>query len=166
MKGVSEMEHTSQCTAAESVVRAYADTVYRLAFAAVRNRMDAEDVFQEVFLRYFRKKRLFESEEHRKAWLLRVTVNCAKDQKIAACRRRSETFEGPGACDASRDYELEAALNALRPNQRAVVHLFYFEDLPVKQISCILGLRESHVRTLLTRARDSLRNHLKGEEDV
>ena len=62
----------------ESVIRQYADTVYRLAWAYVRNQADADDVFQEVFLRYVRRAPEFENEEHRKAWLLRVTINCAK----------------------------------------------------------------------------------------
>lgn len=61
----------------EAAVRRYADTVYRLAYARTGSREDAEDVFQEVFLRYVRKKPTFKDEEHRKAWLIRVTVNCA-----------------------------------------------------------------------------------------
>ena len=61
----------------ESVVRRYAPMVYRLALAQVRSRCDAEDIFQEVFLRYFRSAPVFSEEEHRRAWLIRVTVNSA-----------------------------------------------------------------------------------------
>ena len=69
------MDRTSQ---AEETVRRYSDMVYRLAFARTGNTADAEDVYQEVFLRYLRSDPQFTSEEHRKAWLLRVTINCAK----------------------------------------------------------------------------------------
>ena len=61
------------------VVRAYSDMVYGVAMRYVRNRTDADDVYSEVFYRYFRRERTFESEDHRKNWLLRVTVNCSKD---------------------------------------------------------------------------------------
>mgnify|MGYP002537126663 CR=1 FL=1 len=60
---------------AEAVAQ-YGSAVYRLAYAMTRSRSDADDVFQEVFLRYIRKPRRFESEEHRKAWFIRVTINC------------------------------------------------------------------------------------------
>ena len=71
MRDMSEAEF-------DAALAQYGDTVYRLAFAYTRNRADADDVFQEVFLRYFRRAPAFETEEHRKAWLLRVTINRAK----------------------------------------------------------------------------------------
>ena len=80
------MDRTSQ---AEETVRRYSDMVYRLAFARTGNTADAEDVYQEVFLRYLRSDPQFTSEEHRKAWLLRVTINCAK--KLHAAPWRSWT---------------------------------------------------------------------------
>ena len=88
------MDRTSQAE-----VRRYSDMVYRLAFARTGNTADAEDVYQEVFLRYLRSDPQFTSEEHRKAWLLRVTINCAKKLHAAPWRRRteplSETLEAP-----------------------------------------------------------------------
>ena len=91
------MDRTSQ---AEETVRRYSDMVYRLAFARTGNTADAEDVYQEVFLRYLRSDPQFTSEEHRKAWLLRVTINCAKKLHAAPWRRRteplSETLEPAG----------------------------------------------------------------------
>lgn len=62
----------------ELVVKTYADMVYKIAYRYTANPTDAEDVFSETFLAYFKKDRAFESEEHRKAWLIRVTINCAK----------------------------------------------------------------------------------------
>jgi RNA polymerase sigma factor (sigma-70 family) len=63
----------------EEIVRTYADMVYKIAYRYVANPTDADDVFSETFLAYFKKERTFEEEEHRKAWLIRVTINCAKD---------------------------------------------------------------------------------------
>ena len=60
----------------DEVVQTYADMVYKLALSQTRNPDKAQDVFQEVFLRYIRNPKPFDSEEHRKAWLIRVTVNC------------------------------------------------------------------------------------------
>ena len=66
----------------EAVVRTYADMVYKIAYRYVANPVDADDVFSETFLAYFKKERVFPEEEHRKAWLIRVTINCAKDEKF------------------------------------------------------------------------------------
>ena len=63
----------------ETVVRTYADMVYKIAYRYVADPTDVDDVFSETFLTYFKKERVFHDEEHRKAWLIRVTINCAKD---------------------------------------------------------------------------------------
>ena len=74
-------------------VERYGAMVYRMAYAQTRSRHDADDIFQEVFLRYHRAAPSFESEEHRKAWLLRVTVNCARSLFTAPWRQRSVPLE-------------------------------------------------------------------------
>ena len=93
------MDPTQDRDSPEAVIRRYSDMVYRLAFARTGNRSDAEDLYQEVFLRYLTKAPAFTSEDHRKAWLLRVTINCAKKLHAAPWRRRteplSETLEAP-----------------------------------------------------------------------
>jgi len=63
----------------QSVINAYSDTVYRLAYAMMKNRSDADDIYQEVFLRYIRRKPVFHSPEHARAWMLRVTANCCRN---------------------------------------------------------------------------------------
>jgi len=73
----------------ESVIEEYSTMVYRLAVSQTGNRTDADDVFQEVFLRYIRRERSFESEEHRKAWLIRVTVNCCKNYFNSAWMKKT-----------------------------------------------------------------------------
>ena len=159
------MENEAQREAAE-VVRKYCDAVYRLAFACVKNNADADDVFQEVFLRYFKQPREFASEEHRKAWLLRVTINCSRKLHASAWfRRTSPLDEQEAAFNKPDESGLGQALAQLRPKYRSVVHLFYYEDYSIKQIAELEALTESHVRTLLTRARAQLKELLKGEYD-
>ena len=97
----------------EEAVRRYADMVYRLAFARMGNTSDAEDVFQEVFLRYLTSARDFASEEHRKAWLLKVTVNCAKKLHTAPWRRRTEPLDETVAAPSREDTDLWEQLLAL-----------------------------------------------------
>lgn len=76
----------------EEVIRRYADMVYRLALARTGNRSDADDVFQEVFLRYVQKAPDFTEEEHRKAWLLKVTVNCSVKLLTSFWKKRVGLF--------------------------------------------------------------------------
>lgn len=156
------MDRTSQ---AEETVRRYSDMVYRLAFARTGNTADAEDVYQEVFLRYLRSDPQFTSEEHRKAWLLRVTVNCAGDLHRAVQRRRTVPLEeGAWVPGPEPDGILEAVLT-LPEVYRVPIHLFYYEELSVAEIAALLGRSEGAVKTRLSRARDLLRAQLKGENE-
>ena len=65
-------------TSSEEIIRKYFNTVYRLAITQTGNMSMAEDVTQEVFLKYIQTKKIFRSDEHIKAWLIRVTINCAR----------------------------------------------------------------------------------------
>lgn len=150
----------------EAAVRRYADTVYRLAYARTGSHEDAEDVFQEVFLRYVRKKPTFQDEEHRKAWLIRVTVNCAKSLRGSFWNRRTEGLNENLVFDSVKDYDLYYELMRLKPQEREVIHLFYYEDMTSKQIAQALGVTEAAVRTRLTRARKALKAFMKEEDYV
>ena len=79
----------------DKVIEKYKDMVYRIAFSYCRNRSDADDVFQEVFLRYFRKAPVFKNAEHEKAWLIRVTVNCSKSVLMSPWRKHGKVKEKP-----------------------------------------------------------------------
>lgn len=140
------------------------NTVYRLAYAQMKNTSDADDVYQEVFYRYIRKKPFFESPEHEKAWFIRVTVNCCKTSlksfwKTKVCEL-DETFE-----DTEVEKEdLSFALKKLPKKYSAVLYLFYFEDMSIKEIASALNLKEGNVGVLLSRARQKLKEILEKEE--
>jgi len=157
-----DFEPLSMATA-ESVVREYSSMVYRLAYAQVRSRSDADDIFQEVFLRYVRNTSVFQSEEHRKAWLIRVTINCAKKHCSSLWRRRTVPFDDRYTFSLPEENGLDEALRKLKPKYRAVIHLFYYEGYSIREISKILDVKESTVRTQLTRARGRLSEMMEGE---
>lgn len=144
----------------EQIVRTYADMVYRIAYRYVKNEIDTDDVFSEVFLAYFKKERTFESEEHRKAWLIRVTINCAKDflaQRAQSQQLCEETLSDQTARDSDTYLDLYDAIEQLRPEYREIIKLYYLDDLSVKEIAQILNRNENTIKTQLFRARDLLK---------
>lgn len=151
-----------QTDTADAVSR-YGPMVYRLAYAMVRSRHDADDVFQEVFLRYHRAAPAFETEEHQKAWLLKVTANCAKSLRAAPWRRRTVPLEDVYAYADPAESAVDGALAQLPAKYRAVVHLYYYEGYQTEEIARILDRSPSAVRSQLTRARQKLKELLKEE---
>lgn len=151
----------------EQVIRIYADMVYRLACAHMQTQADAEDVFQDVFLRYAEKAPAFREEEHRKAWLLRVTVNRCRSHYRSNWFRRHLPLEAAvhAAAPAQEPSPIREALNRLPAHYRTVVHLHYYENLSTEEIAEVTGQRASTVRSQLTRARGLLRDMLKEEMD-
>lgn len=152
---------------AEEVVRMYADMVYRIAYRYTARHADAEDIFSEVFLIYFKKDREFESEEHRKAWLIRVTVNCAKDL-MAKWRPYVELNDeldaaGDGGIPKAEALTLEDAIASLPEQQRRIVYLFYLEDLSIREISELLHQSEGTVKSSLSRAREKMRRFMEDD---
>ena len=146
----------------EHIIRQYADMVYRMAYAHARNRADADDIMQEVFLRYIRKLPQFESEEHCRRWFLRVTVNCAKSYNNSAWMRyvvplEQEIFDEP------EENRLAEALLRLPPKYRDVIHLHYYEGDKTEEIAEILHRKPATVRSQLARAREKLAAILKEE---
>ena len=150
----------------KNAMETWGDTVLRLACSSLRDKNDAEDVYQAVFLKLYNSKQVFMSEEHLKAWLLRVTINCCKDELKSARRNRTEPLEEHYASSAvfevadEVDEELMAAVSELPEKQRVALHLFYFEDLSTEEIASITNEKPSTVRSHLHRARQALRTSL------
>lgn len=166
------MENEGLGTNAEiaGVLETYADMVYKLALSRCKNPSDAEDIFQEVFLRYISSNVTFESEEHRKAWLLRVTLNCGNKLFTSAWMRHrapmdEQSLSAAPAPESGDEAGVLTAVRKLPAAYRTVVHLFYYEDMSIKQISGILGKKEGTIKSQLNRARALLKKELKGEFD-
>ena len=157
------MDPTQDRDSPEAVIRRYSDMVYRLAFARTGNRSDAEDLYQEVFLRYLTRAPAFTSEDHRKAWLLRVAVNCANRFHTALGRRRTEPLSEALSVPAPEGEDLWEELRRLPEKDRTVLHLYYYEDMTTEEIAQMLDRNPATVRSQLSRARDKLKKLLVEE---
>ena len=157
------MDPTQDRDSPEAVIRRYSDMVYRLAFARTGNRSDAEDLYQEVFLRYLTKAPPFTSEEHRKAWLLRVAVNCANRFHTAPWRKRTEPLSEALSVPAPEGEDLWEELRRLPERDRTVLHLYYYEDMTTEEIAQMLDRNPATVRSQLLRARAKLKKLLVEE---
>ena len=148
-------------------VETYANDIYRVAFCYCRNKSDAEDIVQSVFLKLLQTEQEFQDELHKKRWLLRITANQAKDfcasywkQKVVSMETAmSEAGVFMNAKEPSALYE---AVMSLSSKYKPVVHLYYYEDYSVKEIAEILGIQETAVQTRLMRARQKLKKSIKG----
>lgn len=154
----------------EETVLRYKDMVYRIAFAGCPCRQDAEDVFQDVFLKLYSHVGDFSDEEHVKSWLIRVTLNCCKLLRRSAWfRQRTELAEN--IADAANSEENEtaeaviAAVRALPEKYRPLVEMYYYEEMSCKEIAGALKMNEATVRTRLKRAREKLKKELEVFQD-
>ena len=145
-------------------VERHQDAVYRVALHALGSPQDADDAVQEVFLRLYTAQKTFESEEHLRRWLLRVTVNWCRDVLRSPWRRRTAPLEGQLPAEpefeAPEQEALYRAVLSLPERYRLVLGLFYYEELSVKEIAGLLGLEVSAVTTRLSRARKKLKEIL------
>lgn len=153
-------------TGLRQVMERYGDMVYRLALAQTHSSHDADDVFQEVFLRYLRAAPVFREEEHRKAWLLRVTVNCCKKLHGSFWRRHTVALSEALPAQNREEGELLGLLEGLPQKYRAVLHLYYYEGYATEEIAAILGRSPGTVRSQLSRGRALLRDAWKGAEEL
>ena len=148
----------------------FTDTVYRVALHNTSNFSDAEDVTQEVFIKLLETNRAFRDSEHLKAWLIRVTINTAKDMLKSYERKNLPICEDIlyNQIDESQktaNSVLEYVFN-LEEKYRIIIHLYYYEEYSLKEIASILQLPLATVGTRLSRGRKILKTMLKGEFDL
>lgn len=158
------------------VMRHYLPMVYRIAFTRLGNAADAEDAAQDVFVRYFKADKTFESEEHRKAFLIRCAVNRANSYAKSAHSKHTAHTDalenlpdealqtGDTTADSALKAELHrevlAAVMRIAPDYRTAIYLFYFEDMSISQIAEATHSRENTVKSRLSRAREKLKAEL------
>lgn len=152
------------------VVLRYESMVYAIALTHTPCAGDADDVYQDVFLTYHRRQPECRSEEHRKAWLITTTLNCARKLARSSWRTRvvplnpDETGAAPDQFGFVTDEQnvLFRALRSLPETYRTVLHLFYFEDLPIARVAELLELEPGAVKMRLSRGRALMRERLQG----
>lgn len=146
-------------------VNKYSDTVFRVAFQYTKDRADAEDIVQEVFLKLYKKKPALDTEESLKAWLIRVTVNRSKDFLRAAKRRNATKLYCEPTVLPNAFNEVFEALFKLPERDRDALYLHYYEGYTAREIAGILGGSERAVTKRIARAREKLKDFLKEENN-
>lgn len=146
----------------EEKMNQYGDMILRLAFTYMKNRQDAEDILQDVLVKYMEFQKEFENLEHEKAWFLRVTINHAKNKlRSSWFQKRVEWKQEHGfVLLPEENYVLEAVMS-MEAKYREVIYLYYFEEYKTSEIADILGKKESTIRSILKRGREKLKYVLK-----
>ena len=144
-------------------IEKYHGTVFRVAYSYVKNREDGEDIAQEAFLRLYNSDIDFKTDENAKAWLIRVSINLAKDML------KSSWLKGRTELDRDIPYENKEesimldCIHRLKPEYCSVILLYYYEGYSAKEIAEILRISPTLVTTRLSRARKQLKEMLLKE---
>ena len=146
------------------VIDQYSDMILRVSYQYVGNVQDAEDVVQDVLLGLldYLSRAEFQSDEHLKAWLIRVAINTSKNVAKANARRRRREAQAPTG--QAQPEDLESVLNELSAIDREVVYLHYFEGYSAKEIGELIHKTEKSVFKRLSRARTKMKEFLSEED--
>lgn len=138
-------------------VQRFGDTIIRVAFNCLQNYSDAEDITQEVFIALYSSDSVFKSDEHLKAWLIRVTINKCKDLKKSFWHSRTEPIsESEVVSFDQRDEDVLSELKKLPPVYRDVIYLYYYEGYKINEIADMTGVSVNTASSRLKRARKKL----------
>lgn len=144
----------------------YSDMMFRVAYNITCNREDAFDVCQDVFMKLMKNKDKIHSDTHLKAWLIRVTVNCAKNFKGQAYNRHTaeiDELKGANIDNLDDRLVLTSCVQKLPEKYKTAIYLFYYENMSISEIACLLEINENTVKTRLSRGREKLKKILEKE---
>ena len=142
------------------ILDSYMQMLLRIAYSYVKNTQDSEDIVSEVLVRLIKKEPHFESEEHERAWLIRVTINVSLDYLKASKRREVALLENQNGAIEERSEVLEEILN-LPGKYKKPIYLHYVEGYSIKEIALILKKPEATIGTWLARGRKLLKHQLE-----
>ena len=148
----------------QELIERYQNNLYAAAFNICKNAEDAEDVVQDTFIQYHTSKKEFESEQHIRAWLIRVTINRAKYVNRTFWRQNKvplEDYMETLVFESPESRNIFETVMKLPEKYRIVIHLFYYEDFSVREIAEILAISEENVKVRLSRVRSLLKAALK-----
>lgn len=152
------------CDRVSIALENYSDRVYRICYLYLKNKAEAEDAFQDVFLKFMQTDKEFESDEHEKAWICRVAINRCKDI-LKSFRYKFVSLDKMPELSFVNEEDsvvLEAILN-LPSKYKDIVYLHYYEGYKASQIASLLNSNENTVYSQLSRARALLKERL-GED--
>ena len=147
-------------------VKRNSQRLFLIILSFTQNHSDAEDILQHVFLKLWKHDKPFKDSDHVDKWLTAVCVNESKNYIKSPFKRKSVPLEEATEIYTFKEdnsYDLYKAVASLPKKERVVIHLFYYEDMTVKDISALLKIKESAVKTRLHRARQNLKEILGDE---
>ncbi|MCH5315183.1 MAG: sigma-70 family RNA polymerase sigma factor [Eubacterium sp.] len=153
----------------DNLYQKYSSMIFRTSYNFLLNKEDAEDIVQEVFIKYFISNKKFNDSNHEKAWILKVTANLCKNALRSKHRQNLQLDDTIKIIDntfeKSRDdhIDLENTLSKLSANQRLAVYLFYYEQIPIKDIAKIMKSNENTVKSYLSRSKSKMKIYLEKE---
>ena len=156
------MEYTNKNQYLEKMVEKYSNMIYRLALIRTKTKENSEDVYQEVFLRLAKKMPDFKSEEHERAWLIKVTINCSKNLLNSKFFRNTSELKEDIPFETEEKHNIYYSVQKLPIKYKTIVHLYYYENYKIKEISEILKMKENTVKSCLARAREKLKMEEEG----
>lgn len=152
---------------AEAPFAKYKDILYRIAFSNMKSKADAEDVVQEAFCRYLKARPVFDSENHEKAWFIRVVINICYDIQKSAWFSKTVAFDEVPEWEMKHfklpfieEDETLWHVMELPVGYRNPLYLFYYEDYSIKEIARIMELEEGTVKTRLRRGRELIKERI------
>lgn len=154
-------------TEVNQAIERYGDTVKRICLLQLKNASDTEDIFQEVFLKYALSSVIFDSPEHEKAWIIRVTINQCKDLLKSFFRSRTVSMDKAAPLIApplTEQSDVLQAVLSLPPKYKNVIYLYYYEGYSAVKIAKLLGKKNNTIYTLLARGKQLLQKQLGGDE--
>lgn len=146
----------------KEIIDKYADMVYRVALTRCGTIENAEDIFQEVFLKFSEKMPKFENSEHEKAWLIRVTINLTKNIKSNNWNKKVVYLDENIPFEEKEESDVFSVVCELPTNYKTVIYLSYYEGYKVREIANIMNANENTIKTWLSRAREILKEKLEG----
>ena len=160
------VETVSISQQAAQILDTYGDTILRYAYSYLHNQSDTEEVLQDTLIQFLKTRPVFESDEHEKAWLLRVAGNLCKNRLKYNSLRQTDELREELIAEQREDLSfIWDAVQALPVQYREVIHLFYREGYSTREISQILGRKEAAIRSDLSRGRGKLKELLKEAYD-
>jgi len=177
---IVEQIRAGDVDAFRDLVSRHGRTVYSMAYRMTGNEHDAEDVVQETFMKAYQQMDRFESRSSFGTWLHRIGINCALD--VLRTRKSRQEVAGPqdpeslqaldslSSNDPSPDIlahdcevreHVTKAMDCLTANERAAFVLRHFQDMPIREIGGVLGLKERATKVTIFRAVQKLRRTLE-----
>lgn len=147
----------------DEIIEKYSELILKIAMTHLNNIEDAEDIVQEVLIKFIQNKN-FTSEVHERSWIIRVTINlCYNENKSAKRREIALTEDNRFSFNLAFENQIYEYIRNLKEKYRCVFELYYLQNMKIKEISNALKISEVAVRTRLKRARNEVKNMIKNE---